>query len=310
MDDELAVSETIRRQLDQLPQAERRVARGLLSGTPTVGLGSSTKLAEAVGASGPTVIRFVNRLGYPTYSAFQAAWRKELDSRLDSPVSMYRRHRAGGDAALRERNADVLSQSVHDSLQQLAPGELEAAIRLLADRRRRVVAFGGWFSHLLARHLVALLQEVRPRTHLLDTAPSQRAALLVDAGRSDVAVAFDFRRYETDTLAIARLMADKGAQVVLLTDQWLSPVAAVAGIVLTARVPAPGPFESLVPGLAVLEALVTGVVDALGDAAGRRLESFTEIAGSMIPSWAPASGLPPAGAAHVPESVGADGGRS
>ena len=291
MDEKWAVSGTIRRRLHEFPRAERKVALALLSGTPTVGLQSSTSLAQEVGASGPTVIRLVNRLGYPTYADFQRAWRAELDARVDSPITMYRRHKSESNAAKRlEHNAENIGRAVAQSLEQLPPAELEVAVRLLASPRRRVVAFGGWFSHLLARHLVALLQEVRPHTVLLEVAPSQRTALLVDAAKHDVAVVFDYRRYESDTLFIARHLAGKGADVVLFTDQWGSPVTDVATAVLTSRAASPSPFESLVPAMAVLETLVASVVDELGPAVGNRLEAFTQIAAGLIPSWAPPPG--------------------
>lgn len=287
MDDRLSLSQTIHRRLNELPRAERRVARALLLGSPTVGLESSAKLAELVGASGPTVIRFVNRLGFATYAAFQEAWRAELDARFESPVQQYQRHQPETDGARRLATAaEAAATAVRDSLGQLPAEELDLAARLLADPRRRVVVFGGWFSQVLARHLVALLQEVRAQVVLLDASPSQRATVLVDAGKRDVAVVFDFRRYEHDTLLASRHLAERGSRIVLLTDQWLSPVSNLATAVLVARTSPAAPFESLVPATAVLETLAATVVDRLGPTAGHRLEELTSISSTLIPSWA------------------------
>lgn len=287
MDDQLSLSQTIRRRLNELPRAERLVARALLLGSPTIGLESSTKLAELVGASGPTVIRFVNRLGFATYAAFQEAWRAELDARFETPVKQYQRHQPETDGARRLAGAaEAAATAVRETLEQLPAEELELAAGLLADPRRRIVVFGGWFSQVLARHLVALLQEVRAQVVLLETSPSQRATVLVDAGKRNVGVAFDFRRYEHDTLLVARHLAERGARIVLVTDQWLSPVSNLATAVLVARTSPVAPFESLVPATAVVETLAAAVVDRIGPAAGRRLEELTSISSTLIPSWA------------------------
>ena len=67
--------------------------------------------------------------------------------------------------------------------------------------------------------------------------------------------------------------------VVLFTDRWLSPAADVAGTVLPADVEAPSPFDSLVPAMAVLETVVAGVTDRLGEDGRRRLEAMEALRG-------------------------------
>lgn len=272
--------------MNELPRAERNVARALLSRSPTAGLESSIRLAESVGTSGPTVIRFVNRLGYPTYAAFKDAWRAEIDARLESPVAVYERHQPETNAGnLIAHNEKVLSGAVSETLRTLTAGELEQAVALCSATRRRLLVFGGWFSQVLARHLVALLQEARPGVMLLEQVPSARARALIDTGKRDVAVVFDFRRYESETLTTAQVLAERGADVVLFTDQWLSPVAELATAVLVARAAPPAPFDSLVPQMAVLETFASAVVDQLGPAVGTRLKALSGIPGALTPSW-------------------------
>ena len=219
LEDALPVSELIRRRVPELPRAERQVGRSLLVHSPTIGLESSSRLAEIVGTSGPTVIRFVNRLGFATYADFQRAWRAELAARLVSPVDAFRHYEPESDAAHRlARTADQSVDAVRETVAQLPPGEFETAVELLAARRR-VFVFGGWFSDVLARHLAALLQTSRSGVAHLEQPPVQRATSLLDAGRHDVAVVFDFRRYEHDSLVAAQHHSGRGATGVLVADR-------------------------------------------------------------------------------------------
>ena len=280
----LPVSEMVRRRLSELPQAERRVGRALLVHSPTIGLESSSRLAEIVGTSGPTVIRFVNRLGFPTYAEFQSAWREELDARLVSPVETFREYEPETDAMKRVvRTADQSVHAIRESVAQLPPGEFETAVELLA-RRRRVLVFGGWFSDVLARHLAALLQGARPEVTHLGQPPVQRSAALLDAGNHDVAVVFDFRRYEHDTMVAAQHLSDRGARIVLVTDQWVSPVAGLAGAVLIARA-APTPLDSMASAMVLSQALAAAVVDRLGAKVVARIEHLAEVSATLIPNW-------------------------
>ncbi|HZC41150.1 MAG TPA: MurR/RpiR family transcriptional regulator, partial [Streptosporangiaceae bacterium] len=66
-----SVSEQIRQRLGELSPSERRVARALLAGPPTIGLESSARLAAHAGVSTPTVSRFISQLGFGSYAAFQ-----------------------------------------------------------------------------------------------------------------------------------------------------------------------------------------------------------------------------------------------
>jgi DNA-binding MurR/RpiR family transcriptional regulator len=280
----LPVSEMIRRRVPELPRAERRVGRALLVHSPTIGLESSSRLAEIVGTSGPTVIRFVNRLGFATYAEFQRAWREELDARLVSPVETFRHYEPETDARRRlARTAEQTIQAIQETLSQLPPGEFETAVELLA-RGRRVFVVGGWFSDVLARHLAALLQNARPAVLHLDQPPVRRATALLDANRHDVAVVFDFRRYEQDSLVAAQHLADRGARIVLVTDQWVSPVAGLAGAVLIARA-APTPLDSMATAMIVCQALAAAVVDGLGPEVVARIEHLAEVSSTLIPNW-------------------------
>ncbi len=286
------VSEMIRRRLPELSRAERQVGRALLLRSPTIGLESSLRLAEIVGTSGPTVIRFVNRLGFPTYAAFQGAWRQELDARLVSPVDTYRRYEPETDAAQRvSRTVDTALEAIRQTIEQLPPDELDAAVDLLASRRR-VLVFGGWFSHVLARHLVALLQGARPGVVLLEQSSGERAATLVDSSKNDVAVAFDFRRYEQPTFVAAQHLADRGCKLVLVTDQWVSPIAGLSSAVLIARTGPPSPLESLASATVLIEAVVAAVIDHLAPDVGERIGRLAEISATLIPNWeAPGPGV-------------------
>jgi DNA-binding MurR/RpiR family transcriptional regulator len=280
------LSERIRQRLGELSPSERRVARALLSGPPTIGLESSVRLARHAGVSGPTVSRFITQLGFANYGAFQRALHDEIAARVMTPVEVYRQHRAEpGAANLLDVSGTSLGEAVARTLQDLNPEEFYRAASLLADVSRQVLTVGGWFSHLVAGYLGQVLRQIRPRVRVVPPISSERAAAVADIAKKDVVVIFDFRRYERDTLEVARAARAASARIVLLTDPWLSPVAEIADAVLPAQVAGPSPFESLTPTLAVVETLITAVADALGEEGHRRLEQFGSIAELWVRHW-------------------------
>jgi DNA-binding MurR/RpiR family transcriptional regulator len=301
------VSERIRQRLGTLSVAERRVARVLLSGAPTVGLESSAKLAEHAGVSGPTISRFVTQqLGYENYAAFQHALREEISARVLSPVEVYRRRMVEpASTGFTGRSGVILGEMVSSSIQGLDPAEFARATALLSDVQHHVLAIGGSFSQLVAGFLVGVLRELRPGVRLVPPVPAERAAALADIGKKDVISVFDFRRYERDTQDFAHAAKAAGARVVLFTDPWLSPVADIADALLPAQVAGPSPFPSLAATAAVVETLLTAIAGELGESARAHFQRFDDIADRWIRRWPePEGSTEGAGSRSVPPRPG------
>jgi DNA-binding MurR/RpiR family transcriptional regulator len=266
------------------------VARTLLSGPPTAGLESVSQLAQQAEVSGPTVSRFVARLGFDNYAAFQQALRDDLAARVLSPVEVYRSHTELRDGTPFGVAGAALAEALTDTLAQLSPADFDRAAELLTDSGHRVLVTGGWTSHLLAAMLSSLLRPFRPGVQFVPSLAAERAAALVDLGRHDTVVLFDFRRYELDTFEFARLAHARGARIVLITDPWLSPIADVADAVLPAQIDGPSPFESLTPTVALVETLATDVARRLGAAGDARLDRYASIADPWVRQYGAAPG--------------------
>lgn len=272
--DEPPVAERLRAQLADLTPSDRKVARVLLAEYPLAGLDSAARLAARAGVSAPTVVRLATKLGFAGYPELQQALKEELGGRLASPLTMYADpNRQDGTAAL-QRSERVLCEGIRTSLRGLPPSELDAAVALLTDPRRRVTTIGGRFSSVLARYLAAHLHILRPGVAEAPASAADRRASLLDVDRRHVLVAFDYRRYQHDTVRYGRAAAQQGAAVVLFTDPWLSPLATDADVVLTASVDAPSPFDTLTPAMAVVDAVVAALVDALGEDPKPRLTRY------------------------------------
>jgi DNA-binding MurR/RpiR family transcriptional regulator len=69
--------------------------------------------------------------------------------------------------------------------------------------------------------------------------------------------------------------------VVLFTDAWLSPISSEADVVLTSETAAPSPFDALTPVMALIETVVAGCFDRLGDAAVGRMAQADQLAGEL-----------------------------
>jgi DNA-binding MurR/RpiR family transcriptional regulator len=159
----------------------------------------------------------------------------------------------------------------------VSPGEFDEVATLLADRGRRVWVLGGRVSDVVARYLAGQLSLLRGGVRLLEAERGTPVQHLIDFGRRDVLVAFDFRRYQRDTIRSCREAAGRGAVVVVVTDPWLSPAAASARHVLAIGTESFAAFDSLVGAVALVEALVGAVLGRLGTQAQLRMRRLEEL---------------------------------
>ncbi|GGL99094.1 MurR/RpiR family transcriptional regulator [Nakamurella endophytica] len=288
---DVSVAALVRERLATFSPSERKVARVLLAGYPIAGLETVAELAGRANVSPPTVVRFVSRLGFSGHPAFQRALRHELHTNLGSPLAQYAKNlHPGGPEALLPHASDVFTTNLAESFHELPRTEFDAAVRLLCDPRKRVHLAGGRFSRLLAEYLTLHLQMLRSDAAMAPEEETARLGLVADSSKSDVLVIFDYRRYDTESVLFARRMADRGCAVVLLTDSGLSPAADVASVVLPARVESPSPFDSLVPAMAMVEALIASIGERLGEQGRRRLELIERMrSGAGAESAAPSS---------------------
>ena len=69
----------------ELTPAERRIAEEVLAEPTLLAFGTVSELADRVGTSRPTVVRFANKLGFDGYTQLQRHVRSDLSHRLARP---------------------------------------------------------------------------------------------------------------------------------------------------------------------------------------------------------------------------------
>lgn len=239
--------------------SEQRIVQTLLNDYPGSGLGTAASLAKRAGVSDPTVNRLVVKLGFAGFPDFQAALLGEVEERLRSPLTMMGSHMPAPAGSPVQGYLESAAAALMVGRTSTPQGSFDRAVRLIMEARG-VLLVGGRFSGYIAGILAAHLTQFRAGVECLGTPRRSDFDRLVDLGRRDVIVAFDYRRYQRDVVEFIRQGAETGAGIVLFTDRWQSPAAAVADVVLISPVEVQSPYDTMVPALAQTEALVAQIV--------------------------------------------------
>jgi DNA-binding MurR/RpiR family transcriptional regulator len=274
--EELPLRDEIFQRMSELTPAERRVARTLLARYPAAGLESTAALAAAAGTSKPTVLRLVDRLGFGSYPDFQERLRAEATRSMSgSPLSRARAHGAAApsDDSVFLRAVDLRGQLVARLQDTVPPGEIERAVALLAGCPKHVVVCGGYFSRLIGRMLAMQLDQLIPNVDYADEPLGADVGKYLRIGRDSVVIVLDLRRHELAAQEIVSRARTRGASVILITDESLSPAAEEADIVLPVAVGGV-PFDSFAALTVLTESLVDALFHAVGQAAIERMAAW------------------------------------
>lgn len=248
----------IRRAADQLGKGGRSVAELVLSRPEEVALLPAAKVAEQLGVSESTVVRFASSIGVDGYPALRLALQQQLRQhlnpaqRLDQYASQYDKERT----ALESFQADLADVAATE--RDLNRAHLSQAVKLISTSRE-VYILGLRGSFGLAYTLYHQLAQTLPSVRLMDPGRGDPVDFLAHLGSKDTLLGISFPRYTRATVHAMQLAASRGLRLIAITDSPLSPIAKPASVVLTGRCTKRAFANSNVGPLALINALVSEV---------------------------------------------------
>jgi DNA-binding MurR/RpiR family transcriptional regulator len=272
------ISDRIQSKLDELTRAERQLALSILENYPASGLGPLAQLANDANVSVPTVARMVQKLGYKGYPEFQSELREELRAKAKDPIA---KHDTWTESVpsehLLNRFTDAVIDNIRLTLGQIDPVEFDRACDMVADQAHHLFVIGGRVTHTLAEYFFLHMQVLRPNlTHVQSTSNTWPHYLL-NAKEGDVFVIFDVRRYENNTLKLAEMAHERGAKIILFTDQWRSPVHHLAEITLSCRIIVPSAWDSAATTTLLVETMIASVQNINWDETKERMKTLEDM---------------------------------
>lgn len=269
-----SIRELLISRIDTFTASEKKIAQALLNRYPSAGLTSISELAKSANVSDPTVLRLVVKLNFAGYSAFQRALLDEIDATMSSPLERARAFHQKGQGFSPITHVSNILRSIETFANHLDTCTFEAGINLLLQKESTVFVGGGSYSSTLAAIFARDLQYLRSGVKFVELMFSMSSQSLIEINPGDVLVVFDFRRYERRVIEYAMVAKDRGAKVLLFTDQWASPIGKFADLVFRIYAESFSLIDTKVPTLALCEIIITSIIDRIPDEVRNRLEEI------------------------------------
>jgi len=246
---------------DSLNGAQKRLGHYLQNDSSALLLSNVRDLAQAVGVSKSTVVRFAKSMGYKGFPEFKREIQKEMRGKLRAAARMEETFAELGDdenifAKLIKRDIQLLQET----LQAASFPNFHKAVEIIW-RAQKVFIIGLNASMALAYLLHFRLVRVKKDARwIFLTGGTSLLEQLAFMNPSDVLIAIDFLQVPREVQAALQHAKKVGAPILGITDFPSSAIAKAADVCLYAKRGLHTTVNSLTPAFSLVNALAIAVV--------------------------------------------------
>ena len=219
-----------------LTKTQRRIAEFFLQNQDRIGSMSSQEVANEVGVSDVSIIRFARALGFDGYADLkEQVYRMLVENAYGGQTLSDRlaqnRERYGGEDPLKQFQ-ELMMKNIESVFRDNTPQDFERVADLLAQSRQRyIVGLRGCkgLAVSFSRQLTFML----PRVIRIIDGECTSINAVQDIGPEDVMLMFAYSRFYKIDVSYMKQAQERGARICLLTNDITSPLCQYADIVLT-----------------------------------------------------------------------------
>lgn len=246
-------------------RGQKRIADYILDHYDKAAFMTASRLGSLAGVSESTVVRFAFELGYDGYPNMQRALQEMLRSRLTST----QRIRAAEDIFANPDLLGAVLQSDIDKLRQVVNEADRNDFNKAVDRiqeAKHIYILGVRSSSFVAGYLHFYMHLLFENVTLVQSsAAGEIFEQLFRIGKEDVMIAISFPRYSKVTVNTVKFARDRGAEIIAVTDNALSPIYQMSDGALLAPCEMISFVDSMVAPLSLINALLVALANRRGE---------------------------------------------
>ena len=245
-------------------KGQKRIAEYILENYDKAAFMTANRLGKLANVSESTVVRFASELGYDGYPSMQRALQEIIRSRLTST----QRIKAAGDLLTGQ---DVLAtvmlsdiNKLHTAVTETDRTEFDRVVQAVMSAEHLYI-LGVRSSSYVAGYLNFYLHLLFENVTLVQgNAAGEIFDQMFRIGPGDVMIAISFPRYSQITMSAVQFAKDRGATIVAVTDNEMSPLYQLADAALLAQSEMISFVDSMVVPLSMINALLVSIGYRMG----------------------------------------------
>lgn len=251
--------EKLRSANSSLPKRLRQCAEYVAANPDRLAVSTVAELAESAGVQPSAFMRFCQEMGFSGFSQMQKLFRTDYAPKwpdYKTRLATLREHGAESPATLLAEFVDAGRNSLDNLLTSIDPDALEKATEQLGSARTiHLVGYRRAFP--VASYLGYAFEKMGIPSVLHTAIGNMTTDHLLQPG--DAVIAITFAPYTEKTIETARIAAEKGLDLVAITDVVTSPLAPLDATLLMVSEYDVGAFRALSASLSLAITLAVAV---------------------------------------------------
>ncbi len=271
--------DALKREAGQMAPRLKLVAKYIVDHPLDFGLDSIRETARKCGVSTYTLVRLAEQMGFSGYEEMREPFRHALVSstHMAERPAWIDSMRGAGPLGRVQADASLNSMAiVQRSLERLSPEHMERAVSLMLSANN-VYVTAVRSTYALAYYLHYVGRMALPSMQLIPRHMNSAIDDLSDADERDVLVALTFTPYSREIIEACKFAQRRGTKIILVSDfdvissEFEPEVALIASVISTHH------FGCYAGAMAVLDAVLAGLVEMGGKSARERIARYESL---------------------------------
>ena len=266
----------LKEQIGQLPAKLAQAAKYIIDNPGSFALDPVRDTAQKAGISANSFVRLGDRIGYDSFEALRRPFREALITTNESTLGtdwIAQMARQGPAATLQASAVQSELNMVSRSLRQMGAGRTTAIVDTLRGAKHCYVT-ASRASYALAYYFHYVARMALPTIDLVPRHVGTTLDDLMGLGPEDSLISITCAPYSISTIQALRQARKLGARIVLISDSEVIAPGVEADHVLTVTTASLHPFGAYGGAMAVLDCLLTHLIEAGGAEARQRIEAY------------------------------------
>lgn len=250
--------------ISEMTKSDAKIASYFLQNTNIFAFETLEGIADKIGTSTASVIRFCHRLGFSGYKAFQNMVRADVKSHLSLPAKLERITENNSDELQHLRIIQNVINCIDKTFENISSDLLCAASNTITEANR-VFCFGLKESFALSHYAYTRFLSIRRNVFMLSAGHSGEIESVLSLGKGDVCIFFLFHRYTNPAPKILELLKKQGVEIILITSSPYDSVEENADILFSCDVDINGIKNSAAAPICLIDCICNRIASYNGE---------------------------------------------
>ncbi|QUH21674.1 MurR/RpiR family transcriptional regulator [Alkaliphilus sp. B6464] len=248
----------IQKKFPKLSKGQKLIAQYIIENYDKAAFMTASKLANKVGVSESTVVRFANALGFEGYPQLQKGLEEIIKTKLTTVQRVEMASEYSNEGAILKKVLKSDMDNIRATLEKIDYDVFQQVIDKICSAEK-IYIVGLRSSTALADYFGFYLNLILDNVKIVSYGISNIFEQMLRISERDLVIGIGFPRYSIQTVDALTYAKEQGATIVGITDSLLSPLASIADYPLTAKSNMASFVDSLVAPLSLINALIVAV---------------------------------------------------